>query len=177
VHNALLVLLFEVDVTKGVNDKDLAVLGDDSALLPGRSSRRIARRRRALCFASLLGGAATLTLVLLVAHAPFPAVHGLRRALVLVLTRSRLALGGGDVQVSSPSGVAGVLDITLDKLLLALPAHVENEVVDSSTADEEDADQYAAQARAVAVIVVIRALPQRESVGEVVIIALTSLAP
>ena len=175
-NNALLVLLLEIDVTKGVNDKNLAILGDDPALLSSRSSRRIARRRRALNFAGLLGGATTLALVLLVTHAPFPTVHGLRRALVLVLTRSRLALGSRNVQVSSPSSFAGVLDITLDELLLALPAHVEYEVMDSSTADEEDADQDAAQARAVAVIVVIRALPQREAVGEVVIVALTSLA-
>lgn len=139
--------------------------------------------------ATAAGGLLTVVLLLLLGvallHPAHLAVHGDD---VSVLVFHHLRLGGrrrrrrsghrsrggvdtGDVQVLTPSGMAGKLDVALDELTLALPAHVEGQVVGGAAGEEEDARDSGAQTGAVTVVVVLGALPRGEAVAEEVVVA------
>ncbi len=176
---ALLVLLLEKDVSLGVDDQDLAILGNDP--LPNASRRHGGVARRVLgsiaALASLLGGGAAVLLALhLFHHASLLSVHGHGRAGLVVFRLGHRSgrwfdIDARDTHVATLGGIAGKLDVALDKLALALPAHVQHHVVNCTAADEEQAKHDSAEAGAVAVVVVVGALPQREAIGEKVVVA------
>ena len=70
--------------------------------------------------------------------------------------------------------MARKLDVALDELALALPAHVQGQVVGAAAGDEEDAEHGGAQAGPVAVVVVLGALPRGEAVGQEVVVAVAA---
>ncbi len=192
---ALLVLLLEVHIAQGVNNQDLAILRNDALLGAGRPAAL--RRRRLGCGRARDRGRATAAaslapttrrvLVLLGIALLQPAhlaVHGNRPALlVLILLRRRggrrsrgLGIDAGhvDAEVLAPGGVARKLDVALDKLALALPAHVQREVVGAAAGNEEDAEHGGTETGPVAVVVVLGALPRGEAVGQEVVVAVAA---
>lgn len=204
-HVPLVVLLLEVDVAEGVDDEDLAVLGDDSLLgargararrcLHGHGRRAPAPAGLLLADASRAGGAARalpflagVLARLLLLHPALLAVQGDGGLLLLLL----LFVGGGlrlrwrglrrgrsgggvvesrDGEVVAPGGVPRELDVALDELALAPPAHVQGDVVEAAAADEQAADEDGAEAGAVPAVVVLGALPGGEAVPEEVVVA------
>lgn len=197
----LLVLLLEVDVTEGVDDEDLAVLGHDSLLgaRGPRSRRSLRHRRRAAAAACLLAGTsragaagalpflAGLPARLLLLHAALLAVQGDGGLLLLLFVVGGLGLRrwwwrsgrsnilqSRDGEVVAPGGVSRELDVALDELALAPPAHVQGDVVEAAAADEQAADEDGAEARAVAAVVVLGALPGGEAVLEEVVVAVAA---
>lgn len=179
---SVLIFSLEVDITERVDDENLAVLCDDPLACArwsrgGNSSFLRINLRGPDHLAGLLhGGLALLASGLLFVHSSFSAVPGHRGGLLLLLGgRGWRGRGGsfdiGNTKTSAPSSVSCKLDVAINKLLLALPAHVQDQVVHASADDEEQASQDRSQARAVPVVVVISALPQGEAVGEEVIIS------
>lgn len=79
-----------------------------------------------------------------------------------------------DGEVVAPGGVSGELDVALDELALAPPAHVQGDVVEAAGADEQAAEEDGAEARAVAAVVVLGALPGGEAVLEEVVVAVAA---
>lgn len=90
--------------------------------------------------------------------------------------RGRGGVDAWDVKVLPPSGMAGKFDVTLDELALALPAHVQGQVVGCAAGEEEDARDGGAQAGAVTVVVVLGALPRGEAVAEKMVVAVAHRA-
>lgn len=132
---ALLILSLEVNITKGVNNKDLAILSNNSLASTSRSSSRgrsSSSRGSLSSTARLLSRTSSIALSRLLLHTALSSVLGQRGGLFLVASgRRRCSRGWSgscvdarDVKTSTPSGVAGELDVALDKLLLSLPAHV-----------------------------------------------------
>lgn len=74
-------------------------------------------------------------------------------------------------QLAAPGGVARVPNVAFDKLALALPAHVQGNVVRSAADKDKEAEQDGAEARPVTVVVVFGALPDGEAVGEKMVVA------
>ena len=199
-HLAIFVLLFEVDVTQRVNNEDFSVLSNDpllcasrpTALGLGLGSRRsrdgggcpLVARATSLAPSSVLPsvllGIALLHSAHLAVHRHGPSFVILVHLLGRLRGRGRSSRGlrvdarNVDAEVLAPSGMARKLDVPLDKLALALPAHVEGKVVRCAAGDEEDAEDGGAQARAVAVVVVFGALPRGEAVREEVVIAVAT---
>lgn len=174
---ALLILFLKIDITQGVDNKDLAILSNNPLALSRGTLGRIAGLRLALCLAALPArGAALFALLLRLLHASLLPVHGLRRA---ILVRSRRGcrrrrgwhLGSRDAR-ATPCRLTGELDVALHKLGLTLPAHVEDDVVHAATAQQEHTNHDCSEARSVPVVVVIRALPQGEAIPQKVIIAI-----
>ncbi|KUI62078.1 hypothetical protein VP1G_11327 [Cytospora mali] len=187
-HVTLLVLLLKVHITKGVDNQNLSILRNDALLraLRTTSSRRRRRGARSRGSGSSAGGSLAgralgavlgrLLLGLALLHAPHLAVRGHGPLLLgLRRRRRRCRVHGGrdgrDSQVVAPGGVARELDVALDELALALPAHVQGEVVGAAAEGEEDAEHDGAQARAVALVEVVGALPDGEAVGHEVVVA------
>lgn len=200
---AVLVILLEVDIAARVDDQDLSVLRHDALLgalgsaalrlgrdragarggLLGGGGGATALARGAALGLGLLGGALAGIALLQAAHL---AVHGDVVAVFVLVDllrgRGRGGDGGGLVvdagdgggEVVAPGGAAGKRDVALDELALALPAHVQGYVVGDATGEEEDAEQGGAEARAVAAVVVLGALPRGEAVGEEVVITDTA---
>lgn len=179
---ALLILSLEVNITKGVNNKDLAILSNNSLASTSRSSSRgrsSSSRGSLSSTARLLSRTSSIALGRLLLHTALSSVLGQRGSLFLVASgRGRCSRGWSgscvdarDVKTTTPGGVAGELDVALDKLLLSLPAHVQSEVVKTTTYNEEKANDNRAQAGAVSVVVVIGALPEREAIGEEVVVS------
>ncbi|EPE05823.1 hypothetical protein F503_08354 [Ophiostoma piceae UAMH 11346] len=191
---ALRVHLLQVDVAQRVDNQDLAVLGRDPSLGARRTSRRLrSRGGRAAAgstgtsntaAAATAGGVTVLGRIALgvaLLHAALLAVHShlllLSIAAGLLLGgRSGRGVGADGVQVHAgqlvaPGGLARIADVAVDKLALALPAHVQRQVVDGAADKDKEADHDRAEARAVAVVVVLGALPGREAVGQEVVVA------
>lgn len=178
---SLIILSLEVNVTKRVNNQDLAVLSNNTlASTSGANSGSrsgISRLSRALGAADLLDGLSTVALLGLLVHATLSSVLGQRGSFFLLALgrsgsrgRSRSSFDTGDVKTATPSSFTGKLDVALDKLGLTLPAHVEGKVVNTATNDEEQTNHNRAQAGSVAVVVVIGALPEREAIGEEMVV-------
>ncbi len=70
--------------------------------------------------------------------------------------------------------MAGELDIALDEFALPLPAQQQDEIVRSTTAKEEDADEHGAQARAIPAVVVLSAFPGRKPIAQEVVVAVAA---
>lgn len=182
---AFFVRFLEEDVAQGVDDENFSILRNDP--LPrtggGRTARGFGRDTLGLA-ARLLGATAAVFLLgLLLLHAPLLPVHRHGRALVVGVGRGRRRGCGrrcsahtGDAHVVAPRRVPRELDVALDKLLLPLPAHIQDEVVDGAAAENEQAQHDGAQAGPVAVVVVVGALPEREAVGEEVVVPLAGRA-
>jgi len=174
---ALIVLLLEIDVADGVDDEDLAVLGDDALLGAGDAGWRIDRRRR-LCLRRLgllLGLLIFRVLLLHPALAPIHRLHGLCIAIsrgrrVIARSPSRRTIQAGNDEVVAPRRMARELDVAADELLLPLPAHVQRDVVARAADEDEQAQQHRAEPRPEARIVIARALPLREAVREEVVV-------
>ncbi|KAH8716190.1 hypothetical protein HC256_004969 [Beauveria bassiana] len=181
---ALLILLLEEHMAHGVDNEHLAILSNDSLLDARGRHRSIARRRLrgGALGRLLLGRAAVLLARLLIHHATLLAVARLRHGRVLLLggrvgrgrCRSGLRVEAGNV--AAPGRVARKLDVATHKLLLPLPVHVEDQVVHRAAGKHEQADNDGAQAGPVAVVVVVGALPQREPVGQEVVVAVARRA-
>lgn len=177
---SILVLAFEVDIADRVNNKDLAVLSHDPLATPGRASGTLSRSRGrcALRLEGLLPATTTaLLLRLLLLHAPLSAVGRLRQA-VFFLDRRRsrhgLCIDTRDATVSTPGSVPREPDVPSDELGLPLPAHVQREIVDSTTTNQEHTNEDRAKAGAVPVVVVVGTLPQREAVRDEVVVAVAA---
>lgn len=175
VNNTILVLFFKVDVTDRVNNENLAILGHDPLTGGSWRSGRVAGNAGALGLAGLLASNASILLLgLSLLEASLLPVHGLRRAILFIIfldSGDRSRLKNRDDKTLAPGGLACILDVAAHKLLLAFPAHVKDEVVDRAASHEEDAKDGSAQAGAVAVVVVVGALPEREAVVEEMIVA------
>lgn len=156
-HVALLRLVFQEDVADGVDDQDLAVLrhgallrADGAAGQLGFDGRADALGLSLLDRARVLRRAVAAALLLLALHRalllPVP-LHALVVVGGRLLAGSRaIGLAGaeagdvGEVAVVAPCHAAGVLDVALDELALALPADVQGAVVGAAADDDEQAE-------------------------------------
>lgn len=177
---ALLVFFLKVNVAQRVNHKNLAILSNNPLALSRRTLGGIARLGLALRLAALLARRTSfLTLLLRLLHTSLPPVYRLRRALLVLGRRRRRRerhLGSWDAG-ATPSRLAGELDVALDKLDLALPAHVEDDVVHTTTTQQENANHDSPKTRSIPIVIVISPLPQREPIPQKVVIAVPLWAP
>ena len=198
---ALLICLLEVNVAERVDNQDLAILSHHALLSTGRAYRRLCRggsratttgparigtetAARGTAAAGTLADRITLGITLL--HTALLAVHGHVVLLRLVVGRARVGSSStttqrristyitaevNAAQLAAPGRVARVPDVTLDKLALPLPAHVQGNVVCAAADKDKKAEQDGAEARPVAVVVVLGTLPDGEAVGEEMVVA------
>lgn len=168
-HLAILVGLLQVHVAHGVDDQDLAVLGHDAlagARCAGGGGPGLGRSG---ALGLLVRSVLLLALLLHAAHLP---VQGLGRGGIHVLVGRRRAVQAGDAQIVAPGGVARELDVAADKVLLALPAHVERQPVAAASDEDEEAGQHGPEPRAEPGVVVAGALPLGEAIVQEVVVAL-----
>lgn len=178
---AILVGLFEVDVSDRVDDEDLAVLCDHTLAGTGGA---IGRRRsggcpRGLDALGLLLGFILLGVLLL--HASLAPIHGLHGIGILAYRRRRRSrrpcgrgIQAGDVEVVAPRGAAGILDVPVDEGLLLLPVHAEEEQMPAAADRNEESQQHGEETRSEAGVVVAGALPLGEAVAQEVIVPLSA---
>ncbi|KAK5636387.1 hypothetical protein RRF57_012099 [Xylaria bambusicola] len=185
------IFLFEVHVAQRVHDKDLAVLSHDAFLSARRTRPGWSLRHGRGATASLLAAASLRTTGslaflggllagLLLLPASLLAIHS-DRGLVFVarLRRWRRSSSIGNVEarngeVIAPGRIPSKLDVALNELALAPPAHVQGEVVEATTANEQNAEQYRAKTWPIAAVVVFRALPRREPVLQEVVVSVAA---
>ena len=164
---AVLFLFLEVDIASSIDDKNLAILSNDTLANPswgcrGAAGGTVARSRG---LASLLGrGAALLLPGLPLLETPLLAVHGLRWAVLLLNSRgggrSWSSIDLGNIKAFTPGCVPCKLDVTFNKPSVSLLVHVEDKVVHAASVEHKDTDHGGAESGAVAVVVVVVALPQ-----------------
>lgn len=184
-------MLLEVDVSDGINHKNLAILGNNALLGAGRPGLTGLRSRLAGGGGTAAAGAASggsglagsapallssLSTSHLFLHTSLLAVSGQLGALLIVGGGRSRSRGWGvvdarNVEVVSPSSIARELDVALDKVFLTLPGHVQSDVVEGTSSHEEDTEEHSAQARAVPIVIVIGALPCREAVLQEMVVA------
>lgn len=176
------ILSLKVHVAEGVDNEDLAILSNNSLSSTGRTTSRSrgssSGRSLRLGTARLLNGLSTISLGKLLLHTALSSVLGHGGSFLLVAggrgsgfgDRSR-SIDAGDVETIAPGCLPGKLDVALNKLGLALPAHVEGEVVEATADNDKQADNDRAQAGTVSVVVVIGALPEREAIGEEMVVS------
>lgn len=179
-------MLLKEYIAHGINNKHLAVLSDNSLSGAG-SDRRIARRRLGVVLgsglASLLGHGletflAVLLFLLLLHVTSLLAVYGLGHTLVvfLGLRGRRSSIDVKTRNVTAPGSVAGKSNVAADEFSLALPARVQDDVVHATTDEQKQAEHDCTQTRAVAVVVVVGTFPQREAIGEEMVVTVSGRA-
>lgn len=197
-HIAILVLLLQIHIPQRVNDKHLAVLGNNPLLRAGRSStlrlrlgrgtptptsRSRSRSRAPPSPARTSGrilGRFLLGITLL--HPAHLAVHGYSPTTIVLIhlslrrrssgSRGRLTIDTGDAEILAPGRIACIPDIPLDKLLLPFPAHVEREVMRRTTSKDKEPRNHGPETRPIPRVVILGPLPGREAIGDEVIIPL-----
>ena len=176
--------LLKVDVADAIDYEDLAVLGDSALLCANRTAGKFSLDGSAdsgvLCLfgkggfgrLGLLCGTLALTLgSTLLLSVP---VHSLRFLLGRGLRDgSGCGVNAGNASdLVTPGDTAGLTDVALDKVAVLHPVHVEGDVVDTTTEEDEETDHDRAETRAESLVVVAGSAPFGEAVTEEVIVAL-----
>lgn len=176
--------LLKVDVADAIDDEDLAILGDGALLCANGTAGKLRLDRSAdsgvLClfgkgsfgWLGLLCSTLALTLgSTLLLSVP---VHSLRFFLGRGL-RDGSGCGvnaGNTSDLVTPGDTAGLANVALDKVAVFHPVHVEGNVVDTTTEEDEETDHDRAETRAKSLVVVAGSAPFGEAVTEEVIVAL-----
>lgn len=175
---SILIGLLKVNLTGRIDDQDLSVLSNHS--LSRASGANWGRPSwGCLCRLDLLNLVFFGFLFLL---ASLLAINRLRDGLAVFTscrcggTAATSHIHARYAQVISPRRMARKLDISLNELLLPVPAHVEGKPVSSASDEDKQPGQNCAQAWTEARVVVSRSLPGREAVGQKVIISIATLA-
>lgn len=170
-HLSIVIALLEIHVPNSVNNEDLPILSNNALLRARNTSRRVGGGHLSLRRLNLLLRLLLLRVLLL--HASLPTVHRLHSLGITIRRRRRLGprIHTGDSQSLSPRRASRKLDIPPDKLLLSLPAQVQGEVMSRAADEDEQASKHGAEAGAESRVVVTGALPDREAVGEEMVVA------
>lgn len=182
----LLGALFKENVADTIDNEDLAVLGLSALLSTDRAaasklSLDRSANTRVLCLFNnssslglrLLGS--TLAFALSSALLLSVPVHGLRLFFGLRLDdrgRGTVSNVGDALDIITPGSTAGVTDVAVDEIAVLDVVHVEDDVVNTTTDEDEETEHDGGETRAEPLVVVAGTTPFREAVAEEVIVAL-----
>ena len=174
---ASLVQLFQKHIANRIDNQRLSILSDDALPLAG-ASRLLGGSGGTRGTSAHTGSSLLILLVLLIHHTLLATVdsHG----------TSVTGFRGGrgrrcdrvDVRNTTnthfiaPGGSAGLANIAIHKLALALPAEDQRGVVSTTTENEEQTEQHGAQTRTESRVVVAGTLPQGEAILKEVVVTL-----
>lgn len=182
----LLGALFKENIADTIDNEDLAVLGLSALLSTDRAaasklSLDRSANTRVLCLFNngsslrlrLLGSTFAFTLSsTLLLSVP---VHGLRLFFGLRLDdrgRGTVSNVGDALDIITPGSTAGMTDVAVDEIAVLDVVHVEDDVVDTTTDEDEETEHDGGETRAEPLVVVAGTTPFREAVAEEVIVAL-----
>lgn len=182
----LLGALFKENIADTIDNEDLAVLGLSALLSTDRAaasklSLDRSANTRVLCLFNngsslrlrLLGSTFAFTLSsTLLLSVP---VHGLRLFFGLRLDdrgRGTVSNVGDALDIITPGSTAGMTDVAVDEIAVLDVVHVEDDVVNTTTDEDEETEHDSGETRAEPLVVVAGTTPFREAVAEEVIVAL-----
>ena len=182
----LLGALFKENIADTIDNENLAVLGLSALLSTDRATASKlsldgSADTRVLCLFNngsslrlrLLGSTFAFTLSsTLLLSVP---VHGLRLFFGLRLDdrgRGTVSNVGDALDIITPGSTAGMTDVAVDEIAVLDVVHVEDDVVDTTTDEDEETEHDGGETRAEPLVVVAGTAPFREAVAEEVIVAL-----
>lgn len=182
----LLGALFKENIADTIDNENLAVLGLSALLSTDRATASKlsldgSADTRVLCLFNngsslrlrLLGSTFAFTLSsTLLLSVP---VHGLRLFFGLRLDdrgRGTVSNVGDALDIITPGSTAGMTDVAVDEIAVLDVVHVEDDVVNTTTDEDEETEHDGGETRAEPLVVVASTTPFREAVAEEVIVAL-----